>query len=116
LTSAERGRLITAESFPQEGDTTKFLPSFYFHESGSKMDVWHLVIQAGGCKQKLKLTKRRPIPLLLDGHSSHTKNIGAVDTADVDGNLVCFAPHSTKESSLLELHLWGLLATTTVGN
>jgi hypothetical protein len=56
----------------------------------------------------VKPTKELPVLLLLDGHSSHTENIAAIDIARENGIvMLCFPPHSTHKTQPLDVAFMG---------
>ena len=60
----------------------------------------------------IKLTKEKPILLLLDGHASHTKNIEVIDYArEHHVILLCTPPHCTHKLQHLDVAFMRPLST-----
>ncbi|XP_072400263.1 uncharacterized protein [Diabrotica undecimpunctata] len=113
LSSAERGTTVTAEIccsaagcymppmliFPRKKKQREF-------EASLPPGGWAEVSVSGWITAEIfvkwlqqfilfsKTTKEHPVLLLLDGHTSHTKNLAAIDLARDNGVLMlCFPPH-----------------------
>lgn len=115
LTSAERGTTITVEiCFSASG---QYMPPMMVFPR-KRMDpqlmlnaapgAWGVVSDSGWMTTELFLgwfkqfvkfsgaTVDRPVLLLLDGHSTHTKNIDLINEARANGVIIlCFPPHTT---------------------
>ncbi|CAG5049180.1 unnamed protein product [Parnassius apollo] len=115
ITSAERGTTITVEiCFSASGN---FMPPMMVYPR-KRMDpqlmikaapgAWGVCSDSGWMTSELFLdwfkkfvefsgaTPERPVLLLLDGHSTHTKNIDLINEARTHGVIIlCFPPHTT---------------------
>lgn len=131
LTAAERGRTVTAEL--SMSATGKFMPPMLIfplvnrnpeYEAGKPPGAWAEYSRNGWINEELftkwfkefikfsKPTKEEPVLLLLDGHSSHVKNLEVIDLA-LDNNVVilCFPPHCTHRLQPLDVVLMRAIST-----
>lgn len=131
LSSAERGVLVTVETcmnaagnfmppmfvFPRKRDNPMLMDdappgsSAYFHESGwinaESFIVWfqRFLTYANPSKEK-------PVLLILDGHSSHTKSLALINMArEKHVILLCFPPHTTHRLQPLDVSFMAPLST-----
>lgn len=123
LTSAERGELVTAEiCFSASGS---YMPPLLIYPrkkmqqgflDGLVPGAWVELNQKGWIDMEIffkwfkkfvefsKASKDTPVLLLLDGHSSHTKNLNLINYARDNGVvLLCFPPHSTHRLQPLDV-------------
>lgn len=123
LTSAERGELVTAEiCFSASGS---YMPPMLIYPrkkmqqgflDGLVPGAWVELNQRGWIDMEIffkwfkkfvefsKASKDTPVLLLLDGHSSHTKNLNLINYARDNGVvLLCFPPHTTHRLQPLDV-------------
>lgn len=123
LVSAERGILVTAETcmsasgiymptmfvFPRQRAKPELLDNAppgstaEYHPSGwVQKDIF--VRWFRRFVEFSKPTKEKPVLLLLDGHSTHTKSIELIDMARENNvHLLCFPPHCTHRMQPLDV-------------
>lgn len=123
VTSAERGETVTAEiCFSAAG--TYIAPMLIFprkrmqqeFETGLPPGATSQVHQTGWITKELFLVwfqkfisftgakKEKPVLLLLDGHSTHTKSLSLIDLARANGViLLCFPPHCSHRLQPLDV-------------
>ncbi|XP_049867446.1 uncharacterized protein LOC126367763 [Pectinophora gossypiella] len=131
LSSAERGQLVTAEiCFNAVG--TYVPPMLIYARKRMKEELlddapsgfWGTCSDNGWITTKIffdwfksfvqfaQPTKEKPILLLLDGHSSHTKNIDLIDYARENNViLLCTPPHCTHKLQPLDVSFMRPLST-----
>lgn len=123
LTSGERGELVTAEiCFSAAGS---YMPPMLIYPrkkvqqgflDGLVPGAWVKLNQKGWITMEIffkwfekfvefsKASKNTPVLLLLDGHSSHTKNLNLINYARDNGVvLLCFPPHTTHRLQPLDV-------------
>ncbi|CAK1550150.1 unnamed protein product [Leptosia nina] len=106
LSSAERGQLVTAEiCFNAVG--TYVPPMLIYARKRMKEEL--LDDAPSGLHNQ---QKEKPVLLLLDGHSSHTKNIDLIDYARENNViLLCTPPHCTHKLQPLDVSFMRPLST-----
>jgi len=126
VTSAERGETITVEIcmsaagsfmpplfvFPRQRHNLEFIrnapPGSFaeFHKSGwMQKEIFEHWLEK--FKIFTNASKDRPVLLILDGHSTHTKSIELITMArDNEVIFLCFPPHCTHKLQPLDCRLY----------
>ncbi|KAJ8972235.1 hypothetical protein NQ317_017559 [Molorchus minor] len=131
LTSGERGVLVTVE-ICMSASGAFMPPMFIFPRSRAKPELLDDAppgstahYHTSGWMQKeiflswfdqfisfSKPSKEHPVLLLLDGHTTHTKNLDVIDKAREKGVvLLCFPPHTTHRLQPLDVSFMAPLST-----
>ncbi|XP_067140159.1 uncharacterized protein [Centruroides vittatus] len=130
LTSAKRGQTVTVEVYFNAA-STYLLPMFVYLRlrmkqellNGAAPGTWAECHSSGWMqgnifiswfKRFVKLSrasKERPVLLLLDGHSTHTKNIELIDMLETMTLYYCFPPHCTHRLQPLDVAFMKPLST-----
>ncbi|KAJ8980866.1 hypothetical protein NQ317_008925 [Molorchus minor] len=114
LTSGERGVLVTVEICMSASELLDDAPpgsTAHYHTSGWMQKEIFL----SWFDQFISLSKpskEHPVLLLLDGHTTHKKNLDVIDKAREKGVvLLCFPPHTTHRLQPLDVSFMAPLST-----